>query len=129
MIHTLLQIHVQLYIEVRLNCPKYGSIWSSHIRMFMTYESFFTEQYVLSNICLVYIKNNCFVSKRGLSQAKKRAHYISDIQVTLSFAMISSMIIERDYRIDIPIYSVTSKSTTGTQVPNSFVCVQMCHYL
>ena len=90
--HTLLQIHWFGYIEEYLNFPKYCSIWSSLTRIFMIYESFSTTKYVLSNICLVYIENNCFVSKRGLSQVKKRAHHISDIQVTLRLAMISSTI-------------------------------------
>ena len=40
------------------------------------------------------------------------------------------MIIERDHLIDIPIYSVTSKSTTGTQIQKrylwiTFVCGKM----
>ena len=93
--HTLLQIHWFGYIEECLNFPKY-CIWSSLTRIFMIYESFFTKKKnnVLSNICLVYIENNCFVSNRGLLQVKKRAQpaqHISDIQVTLSLAMISSM--------------------------------------
>ena len=71
---------------------------------------------------------NCFVSKRGQTQVKESPGYISDIQVTLSLAMISSMIIERDYRIDIPIHSVTSKSTTGTQIniPKKRYCYCFC---
>ena len=63
-------IHWFGFIEECLNLPKYCSIWSSHTRIFMIYESFFTKNNVLSNICLVYIENNCFVSKRGLSQVK-----------------------------------------------------------
>ena len=69
-IHCYKYIHRFGYIEECLNFPEYCSIWSSHTRIFMIYESFFTKNNVLSNICLVYIENNCFVSKRGLSQVK-----------------------------------------------------------
>ena len=119
-IHCYKYIHRFGYIEECLNFPEYCSIWSSHTRIFMIYESFFTKNNVLSNICLVNIENNCFVSKRGLSQVKieSSSHlwHSSDIEFSNDFVN------ERDYQIDIPIYSVTSKLTTGTQVPNSFVC-------